>query len=1018
MQDQFNINTQVPKTLEREQLKEVWLDFMQQLSGDVWTDYNAHDPGITIMEQLCDTMSKINKRATTPIQNLLNSQSRKKREEINNAFYDAVEILPTNPVTQDDYRVLIIDRVQHVKNAWVEPVRDNMQGIKGLYRILLQIDETARTDEGIRRIKEEVFALYNNHRNLCEDIESIQVLDVDKIEIFADIDISSQAIAEELLAEILFRLEEHLNPSIQFHTLEDLIERGYTVDEAFDGPPPVHGLILKSALKGMTQEVYVSKLIEIVQGVEGVRRITYFRVDKNGIPVDSDVIPIRQKTYPVLDMDTIDERYTNGSDYPLQFFRGALNYELDLNTANQLLYSLYARYKKGYQMKMLYHEKDFPSTITLKEVAQYDSLQNALPVTYGVNEFGLPDHAQATRERVAMVKQLRGYLLFFEQTLSNYLEQLANVRKLFSIDKTIDRTYYSNTPKSIPGVFDLIANPTVEQLASNKEYSLEDAQARALELFNEKVAGITKEFDPYIDRRNRFLDHLLGRFGEQFSTDFLLKVSNYVGVGNDDDETNPEIELINAKIEFLQNYVDISKNKGKGFDYLGQSLDDWNVSGLEKRASLLLNMNVSGNSSLLEVFNGKDDDDDFFDALQSVVDFVPKDTKEGFIHLDALYEIQNTFGINENKLDDDLKDELDRLRDTLNEEDIEEDTDEDDALQSEKDNAAKNTSKGKDNAGKGDAEQEETIDYTRRFVFRANSRNELIRNLMSQGILSHNYIVLPTKGKQSFSIYYKGKRKLGVFKIREVSTRLAARTEIEKLITYLHKLNHHSEGMHVVEHILLRPQAEDQHGFVLTDDQDGIILESYEFGLIDQQRTYSDDIINVGSYRENYTIRQDENDKYVIVLADNYDVLIAKHPVILKTELEAQDTLLNIIDYIRSFKKSDMPIYDKIKFTTKQQEGGSKHSESDFYSLTVSIILPTWPSRFQNSDFRDLLRNIIVLNAPVYIHIDFQWMNTDEMAAFETVYYDWLEERISPTPRQPELDDKAQQIMNLLTHNH
>jgi hypothetical protein len=45
-------------------------------------------------------------------------------------------------------------------------------------------------------------------------------------------------------------------------------------------------------------------------------------------------------------------------------------------------------------------------------------------------------------------------------------------------------------------------------------------------------------------------------------------------------------------------------------------------------------------------------------------------------------------------------------------------------------------------------------------------------------------------------------------------------------------------------------------------------------------------------------------------------------------------------------------------------------------------------------------------------------MNTDEMAAFETVYFNWLEERISPTPRQPELDEKAQQIMNLLTHNH
>jgi hypothetical protein len=988
MEDQFNLNSQIAKTLEREDLKEVWMEFMQELSGDIWTDYNAHDPGITIMEELCDIMSKVNKRATTPIQNLLNSQSRKKREEINNAFYDAVEILPSNPVTQDDFRILIIDRVQYVKNAWVEPVRDNMQGIQGLYRILLQVEEIARTERGIRNIKQEVFSLFNQHRNLCEDIESIQVLDVDKIEIFADIDISSEAVAEEILAEILFKLEEHLNPSIKFHTLEDLLEKGYTVDEAFDGPPPVHGLILKSDLRGMTQEVYVSKLIELVQGIEGVRRITYFRVDKNGIPVDSDVIPIRQNTYPVLAMDTIDERFADSSDYPLQFFRGALNYELDLNTANQLLYSLYALYKKGYQMKMLYHEKDFPSTISLKEVENYNSLQNSLPITYGVNELGLPDYAKASRERLAMVKQLRGYLLFFEQTLCNYLAQLANVRKLFSIDKDIDKTYYSNVPENLPGIHDLMTSSTLEK-------------------FNEKVADVTKTFDPFIERRNRFLDHLLGRFGEQFSTDFLLKVSHYVGVGNDEEEdSNPEIELINAKIEFLQNYIDISKNRGKGFDYLGESLDDWNVSGLEKRASLLLNIRKSGNNSLLSLFNGKEDDNDRFDALQSFLDFVPKDTKEGVIHLDNLYEIQNTFGIDEDELDDDLKDELDRLRNTLNNDGEESE----DIVNEEKDSPT--PTDGEDNDS-----NEDTIDYTRRFVFRADSRHELVKDLMAQGILSHNYIVLPTKEGSNYSIYYKGKRKLGVFKVREVSTRLAARTEIQKLIKYLHKLNKYSEGMHIVEHILLRPQGQDQHGFILSDDQDITILESYEFGDIDKQRSYSDEIVTVGTYRENYSIRKNDEGSYIIALADNYDNFIAKHPNGFKTEDEAQEKMLDIIDYIRSFKKSDIPIYDNIKFTTKQRKDSKSHEVGDFYSLTISIIIPTWPSRFQNSDFRNLLHNIIIQNAPVYVHIDFQWLDTFKMEAFEEVYFNWLQERITHDPRQPELDEKAQKVMDLLLHN-
>ena len=242
------------------------------------------------------------------------------------------------------------------------------------------------------------------------------------------------------------------------------------------------------------------------------------------------------------------------------------------------------------------------------------------------------------------------HLLFFEQTLCNYLSQLANVRKLFSIDKDIDKTYYSRVPEDLPGILDLMTSTTIER-------------------FNEKVAEVTMEFDPFIDRRNRFLDHLLSRFGEKFSTDFLLKVSSYVGVGQDDEDTNPEIELINAKIDFLQNYVDISKNRGKGFDYLGKTLDPWNVSGLEKRASLLLNIKQAGNESLLNTFDGKHDDDDDFDALNSYLEFIPKDTKEGFINLDSLYEIQSTFDLDEDELDDDLKDELERLRESLKDDD-------------------------------------------------------------------------------------------------------------------------------------------------------------------------------------------------------------------------------------------------------------------------------------------------------------------------------------------------------------
>ena len=224
--------------------------------------------------------------------------------------------------------------------------------------------------------------------------------------------------------------------------------------------------------------------------------------------------------------------------------------------------------------------------------------------------------------------------------------------------------------------------------------------------------------------------------------------------------------------------------------------------------------------------------------------------------------------------------------------------------------------------------------------------------------------------------------------------------------------------MHMVEHILLRPQELDQHGFQLESDQERVyFLESYEYGDTEKRESTKDDLVTVGTYRENYNIQKDENGAYTILLANNQDVFIAKHPGSFKTEEEAREKMVDIIDYIRSFKRSNTSIYDKIQNSTRDQKE-STTEVGDFYSLTLSVILPTWPSRFQNSDFRDLLHNIIILNAPVYVHIDFQWLDIKQMGEFEAVYFGWLKERIEQEPRQPELDQKAQKVMNLLLHNH
>jgi hypothetical protein len=1055
-------------------LKEEGIKLVQQLAGHIWTDYNPHDPGITILEQLCYALSDLGFRTDFKIQDLLNARSRQQRQAMNGTFYDASEILPTNPVSTNDYRKLIIDNIVAVKNAWVVPVFDNLQGIKGLYRILLQVDENARSKKDIEKVKADVFALFNEHRNLCEDIDEIEVLNVDKITIYADLDISTDIVAEEALAEILFKLEEHLNPSIRYYTIEELLDEGYNVDEIFNGPVPVHGIIKTEDLRPMRQELYVSKIVEIISSVEGVKRINFFKIEKDGFPVEGDVIRIAEKTYPVLDMDTIDAKWKK-QPYPIRFQRGNLNYELDLNTANQLLYSLYARYKKGYQMKLLYNEKDYPSVLKHEDISKYFSVQNSFPATYGLSKYGLPNNVRATRERTAMIKQLRGYMLFFEQIMSNYLAQLANVRTLFSLDEKLDKTYFSQVPVDVPGLDEII-------------------NAKDRESFQKKLEEVMAAFDPYLDRRNRVLDHLLARFGEQFTTDFLVRVSQYVGYDAEAGTKAPEQELIEAKIEFLKDYVDISRNRSKGFNYLAlyhvihhqelawaelfeelikqyqteeekevirqqflrlrsnysqrehqgdffsmalnyksatdvahlqnkkllEGLDipelsaerfkeinvifskkakeilASEVSGLEKRICLLLNIVQSGNESLLRIFENTDDFDEI-EPLENVLSIASPALPEGYLDLEEELNRLKALEEQAETLEEKLEDEL--LEDYISNEAeggfIE--------LPEKDDDLETNLSK----------EQVETLDYHAHFIFRAESMDDLMIDLLSNGVFSHNYIILPHHkgGEELFAIYYRGNKSLGCVKVRESSTRLAARTEIDRIIKYLNQVNKFSEGIHLVEHILLRPQAQDRHGFRLINDQDRILLESYELGSFEDQRYTSNQLDLIAARRENYEIVQEHNGSFRLIIKD-YEQYIAKCPESFFTREGAMEKIEDILDYVNSFKNSSIALQNNISYFLEERR--DVKVDQDLYTLGMSVIMPAWPSRFQNSDFRSLLCNAFVVNAPVHLNLDFYWLEVSEMKEFEALYFDWLEERNSLHPMQPELDDKAMKVMEYL----
>jgi hypothetical protein len=187
-------------------------------------------------------------------------------------------------------------------------------------------------------------------------------------------------------------------------------------------------------------------------------------------------------------------------------------------------------------------------------------------VTYGVGPAGLP--ANAGVERIAQARQLKAYLLFFEQRLVDYLAQLANVSECFAIDETVKRTYFSR----------LLSKHDVRDIQTE---IYRDLDASRLEALSESP-------DQFLDRRNRFLDHMLARFAESFA-DYAVILYR-----TEKDKVTARQELIGQKVAFLEKLPGMTHDRARAFDYTRAALpcvsSGENAAGLAARIRGLLGL--------------------------------------------------------------------------------------------------------------------------------------------------------------------------------------------------------------------------------------------------------------------------------------------------------------------------------------------------------------------------------------------------------------------------------------------
>ncbi|MTI19858.1 hypothetical protein E1176_02365, partial [Fulvivirga sp. RKSG066] len=468
--------------LNYESLRAEGIHLLQKLTGAFWTDYNEHDPGVTILEQLCYAITDLAYRTDFDIENHLYIE-----DNAHSSFFRPDEILPCNALSISDYRKLIFDSVFEIKNVWFVPTDDQTNSINGLYKILLDIDEGTKGKKEKAEIIEKALSVYYENRNTCEDIEQIKILDHLPVAIHADIEIDGTVSPENLLAKILYRVDEYLCPQMRFYSLRELLDEGYKLEEIFNGPLLRHGFVKTEELPPKADKILISEVMKIIMQVEGVSSVKNLKLSVDGKEYDNQ-IDIEEHQLPKLVIDSVTEE----GQPTVSFFKGVVNYTLiDQKIVKRALNEMKSVNRRVYRLTE--ENIELPTGENI-DVEKYFSIQNQFPVNYGIGEGGVPHSPDNKRKAQAL--QLKGYLMLFEQILANYLSQLANSKKLLAIRSDINQTYFHQTLDAVPDAAKLY-----KQQSGKEDVDISWTGEQVPLQYEAGLAKLTEIGDDFNDRR-------------------------------------------------------------------------------------------------------------------------------------------------------------------------------------------------------------------------------------------------------------------------------------------------------------------------------------------------------------------------------------------------------------------------------------------------------------------------------------------------------------------------------------
>ncbi|MCB1934531.1 MAG: hypothetical protein KDF59_01190 [Nitrosomonas sp.] len=408
------------------------------------------------------------------------------------------------------------------------------------------------------RLKNEVLRVFSRHRGLCEDIHHIHLVETKPYFLVGEVEVDSFHNPAKVYAEIFFKCARHISSNITIDHYASVLATGAPYEEVFSGPLMQHAYIQDGAVEMPRNSVTIMELMSLIREIDGVRQILNLELaDSDGKryeSLDYQLSNYQQHCFPELNISQVDYRMPalslslplpednalpSGSDAMPAI--GNPTHEAFLDDFRHELKKLTFEYHAFRMNTQSFDQLIRPPQGQQRRLNAYYSIQNYFPAIYGINKYGIPNFKPVDVH--AKAKQLKAYLYPFEQLMANYLQNLQSIPDLLSIGSTTEMTHRTQ-------VLDHSNIPKIESLYTESDIDLKQS-----------IDDVPGQYENRREQRKRWLDLQLALYGQRFDEKNLLRFNDYRS-------TDAESWITELKISYLKKIREISRDRGKGFDYM------------------------------------------------------------------------------------------------------------------------------------------------------------------------------------------------------------------------------------------------------------------------------------------------------------------------------------------------------------------------------------------------------------------------------------------------------------------